>query len=205
MKVKYNRVSTLQQTGNRFEADIDQYDLTLFDRVSGVVKFKDRVEAQKLIKLVEEKKVKTLVLEELSRIGRSMGDVISSLEWLDKHDVNVIVRNLGLQSRPLGKKNPVWDILTATMAGLYAMELEHIKERTSTGRMVYVQRGGRLGRPIGSNQSEKNFIEKELTQKVMKLLGKGRSIREIASQLNMSTSTVLKAKKIAKKHNLIDS
>jgi DNA invertase Pin-like site-specific DNA recombinase len=169
------------------------------------VKFKDRVEAQKLIKLVEEKKVKTLVLEELSRIGRSMGDVISSLEWLDKHDVNVIVRNLGLQSRPLGKKNPVWDILTATMAGLYAMELEHIKERTSTGRMVYVQRGGRLGRPIGSNQSEKNFIEKELTQKVMKLLGKGRSIREIASQLNMSTSTVLKAKKIAKKHNLIDS
>jgi DNA invertase Pin-like site-specific DNA recombinase len=203
MKVKYNRVSTLQQTGNRFEADTDHYDLTLMDKVSGTVKFKDRPEARKLIKLVEEKKVKIVVLEELSRLGRSLGDTISSLEWLDKHNVNVIVRNLGIQSRPLEKKNPVWDILTATMAGLYALELENIKERTSTGRMIFVQRGGKLGRPAGTNESERKFLEKDVTQKVLKLLNKGRSIREISSQLNSSTSTVLKVKRIATKHDLL--
>lgn len=205
MKVKYNRVSTLQQTGNRFEADPDTYDLTLFDRISGTVRFKDRPEAQKLIKLVEEGRVSILVLEELSRIGRGMADVISSLEWLDKHQVNIIVRNLGIQSRPLGKKNPVWDILTATMAGLYSLELENIKERTTTGRMIYVQRGGKLGRPNGTNESEKRFLEKDSTTKIIRLLIRGRSIREISNHLNTSTSTILKAKKIAKKHNLIDA
>ena len=70
MKVKYNRVSTLQQTGNRFEADTDHYDLTLMDKVSGTVKFSERPEAQKLIKLINDKRVTTVVVEELSRIGR---------------------------------------------------------------------------------------------------------------------------------------
>ncbi|TFV94491.1 recombinase family protein [Algoriphagus kandeliae] len=203
MKVKYNRVSTIQQSGNRFEADTDSYDLILFDRVSGTVKFRDRPEARKLIELVENGKVTTVVLEELSRIGRSLGDTISSLEWLDKNNINVIVRNLGIESRPLGKKNPVWGILTATLAGLYALELENIKERTTTGRMIFVQRGGKLGRPIGTNESEKKFLEKENTQKIIKLLNRGRSIREISSFLNTSTSTVLKVKKIGSKHNLI--
>jgi DNA invertase Pin-like site-specific DNA recombinase len=205
MKVKYNRVSTLQQTGNRFEADTDHYDLKLFDRVSGTVKFSERPEAQKLIKLVNEKKVTTVVVEELSRIGRSLGDTISSLEWLDKNNVNVIVRNLGIESRPMGKKNPVWGILTATLAGLYAMELENIKERTTTGRMVFVQHGGKLGRPTGTNETEKKFLEKETTQKVIRLLSKGRSIREISSHLNTSTSTVQKVKKVAAKHRLLQS
>jgi hypothetical protein len=44
MKVKYNRVSTILQTGNRFEADTDTYDLTLLDKVSGSVSFKNRIE-----------------------------------------------------------------------------------------------------------------------------------------------------------------
>ena len=33
MKIKYNRVSTILQSGNRFEADTDTYDLTLLDKV----------------------------------------------------------------------------------------------------------------------------------------------------------------------------
>lgn len=204
MKVKYNRVSTLGQSGDRFQADKESYDLTLLDKVSGTISFKDRPEASKLLELVEKRKISELVIEELSRIGRSMGDVISTLEWLEKYEVNVTVRNLGVQSRPLGKKNPIWGILTATMAGLYALELENIKERTATGRMVFVQKGGKLGRPIGTNESERKFLEKDSTQKIVRLLQKGRSIREIGSLVNASTSTVLKTKKIALKHKLID-
>ena len=32
----------------------------------------------------------------------------------------------------------------------YVIELENIKERTMLGRQVYVQRGGKLGRPTGT-------------------------------------------------------
>ncbi len=128
MKVKYNRVSTILQTGNRFEADTDRYDITLLDKVSGSVSFRDRVEAKKLVKLVEDGKVTELVVEEFSRLGRNTGDVISTLDWLDQYKVNVRIRNLGVESRPNGKRNPVWKILSATMSSLYEMELENIIE-----------------------------------------------------------------------------
>ena len=49
MKVKYNRVSTILQTGNRFKADTDHYDMTLLDKVSGSVSFMDRTEAKNCV------------------------------------------------------------------------------------------------------------------------------------------------------------
>jgi len=196
MKVKYNRVSTLQQSGNRFSADEDKYDLVLFDKVSGKVPFKERPKAQELVELVEQGKVKELVIEEFSRVGRTIGDCIQPLEWLETKEVNVVGRNLGIQSRPQGKKNPIWGLLSATMASLYSLELENIRERTSTGRAVYVQKGGRLGRPNGSTESEKRFMEKPKTQQIIKLLEKGRTVREIAAITECSSKTVQKVKQL---------
>jgi len=40
MRIKYNRVSTLQQSGDRFTMDKENYDLVLLDKVSGSVSFK---------------------------------------------------------------------------------------------------------------------------------------------------------------------
>ncbi|MCH7410187.1 recombinase family protein [Belliella sp. DSM 111904] len=204
MKVKYNRVSTLNQTGDRFQADTDQYDLTLMDRVSGTVKFEERPKAKELISLVESGKLKILVIEELSRLGRSMGNAIQTLEWLEKHEVNVVVRNLGIQSRPQGKKNPIWKMISAVMSSLYELELENIKERTKTGRMIYVQKGGVLGRPTGTNETEKDFLQKEGSASILKYLSRGMTIREISKLTSSSTRTVIKVKKLATKHQLLN-
>ena len=196
MKIKYNRVSTILQSGNRFEADTDKYDLTLLDKVSGSVSFRDRVEAKKLVQLVEDGKVTELVTEEFSRLGRNTGNVISTLDWLDQHKVNVRIRNLGIESRPKGKKNPVWKILSATMSSLYEMELENIKERTTTGRMIYLQNGGTLGRPKNSNESMSKFMAKPKSKKIAHYLEMGLSIREVAKQVNASPKTIMKVKKL---------
>ncbi len=197
MRIKYNRVSTIQQSGNRFSADEEIYDLVLFDKISGKVPFKERPKAQELVKLVEQGKVKELVIEEFSRVGRTIGDCIQTLEWMEGYEINVVVRNLGIQSRPNGKKNPIWGLLSATMASLYSLELENIRERTASGRAVYVMNGGKLGRPCGSNESEKRFMEKPKTQQIIKLLEKGRTVREIAAIAGCSSKTVLKAKQLA--------
>jgi hypothetical protein len=42
MKVKYNRVSTTGQSGERFKADEEKYDKTILDVVSGSVPFRER-------------------------------------------------------------------------------------------------------------------------------------------------------------------
>ena len=196
MKVKYNRVSTILQTGNRFKADTDHYDMTLLDKVSGSVSFMDRTEAKKLIQYVKEGKITEIVTEEFSRLGRNTGDVISTLDWLDQHNVNVRIRNLGIESRPNGKRHSVWKILSATMSSLYEMELENIKERTSTGRMIYLQNGGVLGRPKNTTESNSSFLSKPKSKKITHYLERGLSIREVAKQVNASPKTIMKVKKL---------
>ena len=203
MRVKYNRVSTQLQTGNRFEADTEKYDLTLLDKISGTVPFKDRPQAIILINQIELGIVTEVIVEELSRLGRHTGDCITTLEWMDNKGVNVIVRNLGVQSRPNGKKNPIWNVITSVISSLYALELDSIKERTSVGRQMYVQKGGVLGRKVGSTLSDRDFIEKLKSKKILEYLEKGWTLREIAKQVDASTKTVMKVKSISAKLQMI--
>lgn len=204
MRLKYNRVSTIQQSGDRFSVDNEKYDLTLLDKISGSIPFKERPKAKEVVKLVESGVVTELVVEEFSRLGRNTGDVIRTLEWLEQFEINVVVRNNGLQSRPNNKKNPIWKMISSIMSSLYETELENIKERTMTGRAVYIQKGGILGRPDGSCESEKDFIEKDKSKEIIKYLNKKRTIREISKYTNASNKTIIKTKRIAQKYGLLN-
>jgi DNA invertase Pin-like site-specific DNA recombinase len=175
----------------------------LLDRVSGSVSFKERPKGQELTKLVEQGKISELWVEEFSRLGRNTGDVIKTLEWLDEMKVNVVVRNIGLQSRPNGQKNPIWKMISSVMSSLYEMELENIKERTMVGRKVYVLNGGRLGRPEGTKETEKDFLEKPQTKEIIKNLKKGLTIKDICKIVDCSNKTIIKTKRVGVKHQLL--
>lgn len=203
MRIKYNRVSTLLQTGKRFEADTDIYDLVLLDKISGSVSFADRPKSKELIKLIEQGKVSEIVVEEFSRLGRNTGDVIKTLEWFDAKEINVLVKNIGLQSRTNGKRNPIWKMISATLSSLYEMEALNIRERTLAGKLVFLQQGGRLGRPKGTGETELSFISKPKNKKILEYLKKERTLREISILLNVSTKTVQKVKKVGQKFELI--
>jgi DNA invertase Pin-like site-specific DNA recombinase len=203
MKVKYNRVSTLNQSGNRFQEDINKYDFVFMDVVSGSVKFFDRKYGGRIKELVEKGEISEIVCEELSRLGRNTGDVISTLEYFEEHKVNVFVRNIGLYSRPNGEKNPIWKMITSVMSSIYEMELENIKERTRVGQMVYINNGGRMGRPVGTSTNDNDFLKKEKTKKVMSYLKKDYSVREISKICGVSLGLVMKVKKTTEKLQVI--
>ena len=198
MRVKYNRVSTLNQSGDRFGTDTESYDLTLLDKVSGSVSFRDREKGKEVIRLVEEGLLKELVVEEFSRLGRNTGDVISTLEYLDSMGVNVRVRNIGLESRPGGKKNPIWKMISSVMSSLYEMEKENILERTRSGRMVAIQRGVKMGRPRGTQENVKRFLNKPKNQEIQKLLKRGLLYSEIQKVVECSPKTISKVKRLMK-------
>jgi len=82
------------------------------------------------------------------------------------------------------------------MSSLYEMELSNIKERTAVGRIVYLQNGGKLGRPTGTNENNKSFLNKVYSKQITKCLEKGLTIREIAKVVGVSTRTVMKVKKL---------
>ena len=177
MKVKYNRTSTIQQEGERFKLDKDNYDLTIFDKgVSGKIPFSEREGGIKLTKLVNEGKVKEVVVEELSRLGRNTIDTLTTLKSFEEKGINVVVRGMGnLQSMIDGKKNPIWNLITSVMSSLYELERENILERTEMGRKMYVMNGGKLGRKVGSVENRKEFLQKDKTKKIVSLLEKGKS------------------------------
>lgn len=196
MRIKYNRVSTLQQSGERFKVDESGYDKTILDKVSGSVPFKEREGGKEIQQLVQSKKLNELVVEELSRLGRNTGDVITTLEWLEREGINVVVRNIGLESRPNGKKNPIWKMITSVMGSLYEMELDNIKERTHYGRLMYLKNGGKLGRKKGTKENQKTFLNKPKSKEIRKYLNMDMSIRETSRLVGCSTSTVVKVKKL---------
>ena len=136
MRVKYNRTSTIQQEGERFKLDKDNYDLTIFDKgVSGKIPFSEREGGIKLTKLVNEGKVTEVIVEELSRLGRNTIDTLTTLKSFEEKGINVVVRGMGnLQSMVNGKKNPIWNLITSVMSSLYELERENILERTEMGR-----------------------------------------------------------------------
>jgi DNA invertase Pin-like site-specific DNA recombinase len=197
MKIKYNRTSTINQDGERFKMDKDVYDLTLFDKgVSGKVPFNEREKGKELVKLVSDGKVSELVVECLSRLGRNTVDTLTTLKWLEDNGVNVVVRGMGnLQSHIDGKKNPIWNLITSVMSSIYELERENILERTEMGRKMYVINGGKLGRKIGTVENRQEFLQKENNQKIISLLEKGKSVRDISGRLGVSTSTVVKVRK----------
>lgn len=197
MRIKYNRTSTLQQEGERFKLDSDGYDLTIFDKgVSGKIPFSEREGGFKLLELTRSGKVEEVVVEELSRLGRNTLDVLTTLKEFGDNGVNVVVRGMGnLQSIVNGKKNPIWNLITSVMSSLYELERESIVERTEMGRKMYVMNGGKLGRKVGTTENRKDFLQKERTQKIISLLDKGKSVRDISSRLGVSTKTVVKVRK----------
>lgn len=197
MRVKYNRTSTIQQEGERFKLDKEKYDLTLFDKgVSGKVPFSKREKGRKLTELINEGKVSEVVVEDLSRLGRNTLDTLTTLNFFEENGVNVVVRGMGnLQSQVNGKKNPIWNLITSVMSSLYELERDNIRERTEMGRKVYVNKGGKLGRKVGSVESRSTFLEKNSTKKIISLLEKGKSVRDISSRLGVSPKTVVKVRK----------
>ena len=197
MRISYRRTSTINQTGERFKLDKSNYDLILFDKgISGKIPFNEREKGTELIQLVEQGKVTELVVEELSRLGRNTIDVLLTLQHLEEHNVNVVVRNMGnLQSRVTGNKNPVWNLITSVMSSLYEMERDNILERTEMGRKMYVLNGGKLGRKKGTNENIQTFLNKPKNQQIISLLDKGKSVRDICGRLNVSTKTVVKVRK----------
>jgi DNA invertase Pin-like site-specific DNA recombinase len=193
----------MEQHGERFGMDTEHYDLVLFDRgISGTKPFRERTNGIKIITLVEQGKLKELIVPELRDIGRNTFDTISVLDFMEKHNVTVTIQSLGnLKSIVEGKKNPLWTLVSSIMSSLYQMELENLKLRTHMGRQSYILKGGKLGRKLGSSENDSSFMNKPKTREIISLLKKGKSTRDICGRLNVSPNLVTKVRRILKMWN----
>lgn len=138
--------------------------------------------------------VDMLLVTEVSRLGRSTLEMLKALDMLHKHKVSVYIQNLNIETLlPDKTVNPLSSLITTLLGELAAMERQNILDRLNSGRALYIQKGGRLGRNPGSFKSRDQ--KKEEYKEAISLLKKGYSIRNVAKLTGRAVSTIQTIKK----------
>lgn len=147
-------------------------------------------------------KIELLLITEISRLGRSTLEVLKSLEILHKHKINVYIQNINIETLLSdGRVNPVAAIITTILAEMAGIEWQAIVERLQSGRRLYIDKGGKIGRPAGSVKTIDK--KKEEYKNVLSLLKKGYSIRNTAQLTGKSASTIQRLKKEFNQSNVL--
>lgn len=200
--VIYARVSSL---GDRQSTDRQIEDLTRYaegkgyeivkvfqEHISGAKTNQERGVLSECLEFCKTERPGTLMVTELSRLGRSTVEVLKAVEDLTAAGVNVFILDLNLSTLDEeGRENPVAKMVLTVLALGAEMERKLILGRLNSGRELAKKRGVAMGRPKGATD--------DLLQKypeVVKHLRKGKnSIREIAKLTGISVSTVQRVKR----------
>ena len=83
-------------------------------------------------------------------------------------------------------------IMTSTLSTCAQLERDNISFRLQSGRKRYIEKGGKLGRKVGSVKTAEQM--KAEYREVISLLRKGYSIRDVAKLCGKGVSTVQRVK-----------
>ena len=202
--VIYARVSSVgdRQSTFRQVADLTQYATTngmavteIFEEhISGATKNEDRAILCECLKFCVTNKIDTLLISELSRLGRNVDEVLANVKFCKDNHLNIYFQkeNLSLFNAD-GSKNPFLTIFISVLGTCAEMERDNIKFRLNSGLRRYVANGGRVGRKQGSTKSKEK--KQEEYAKVIRLLKSGQSVRNTAKLCGVGISTVQRVKK----------
>ena len=188
MIAKYIRVSTTEQNTDRqtnFEG------LTYIDKCSGSTPFNERNEAKKLL---ANESITEIHVHSIDRLGRNTLDIMQTIQNFTSKGINVVSEKEGLQTIVNGKENPIAKMMIGILGTLAEFELNRSKERQSEGIANAKEKGVYVGRKEGSKESAEQFLNKKLTQTIIRHLKAKESIRRCALLSGASIGTVQKVK-----------
>jgi DNA invertase Pin-like site-specific DNA recombinase len=200
----YARVSSVgdRQDTTRQLRDLEKYACdhsltvvkTFEEHISGAKKTQDRPILTECLDYCFSNNIDTLLISELSRLGRNVDDVLSNVQRCKEHHLNVYFQKEQLFIfNSDGKEHPFLTIFVAVLGTCAEMERENIKFRLNSGREKYIAEGGKLGRKVGYTKSDAKLREEYAG--VIKQLKKGYPIRLVAKSEGVGVSTVQRIKK----------
>lgn len=202
--VIYARVSSVgdRQSTERQVADLVDYstknglsvEQVFEEHISGATKNEDRAVLCECLNFCVANKIDTLLISELSRLGRNVDEVLANVRFCKDNHLNIYFQkeNLSLFNAD-GSKNPFLTIFISVLGTCAELERDNIKFRLNSGLRRYVANGGRIGRKQGSTKSKER--KQEEYAKVIKLLKSGQSVRNTAKLCEVGISTVQRVKK----------
>ena len=202
--VIYARVSSVgdRQSTERQVKDLSDYALykqlevrkVFEEHISGAKKNEERPVLCQALEYCKQNSISTLLVSELSRMGRNAFEVLASVKELLDCGINLYIQKeqFNLLGED-GKPSLFAPIMLATLSTCAQLERENITFRLQSGRKQYVAKGGRLGRKPGSVKTAEQ--KREEYKDVIALLRKGYVIRDVAKLTRKSVSTVQRVKK----------
>ena len=200
-----NRQDTERQTNELKEyANKMGYELVgvYEEKVSGFKKNEDRPIFSRMLEEIEKGTIDKVLVWELSRIGRSVIQSLQNIQLLTDKKVSIYIKNFNLETLNDDKTpNALSMFMVQILFSVANMEAQLTKSRMISGYRNHVKNGGKVGRKMGSIETEEETIQKH--SDVLKLLKKKLSIRQISGLTNKSTNTILKVKSTAHKLQMI--
>ena len=202
--VIYARVSSVGDRQNTDRQISDLLDYVSFknleiskiyeEHISGAKKNTERPVLQEAIEYCKSNHISILLVSELSRLGRNAFEVLATVKDLIDSGINLYMQKEQLTLLDAeGKPTMFAPIMIATLSTCAQLERENIKFRLNSGRKLYIERGGRLGRKVGSVKTTEQ--KKEDHKDIISYLKKGYSVRNVAKLCNKGISTVQRVKK----------
>ncbi|WP_226661686.1 recombinase family protein [Microbulbifer aggregans] len=174
----YSRVSTEEQNAAQqaeYLAERYAHDLSVQESFTGTTT--ERPKFKKLLERLE--KGDSLIVKEVSRIGRNTQEVLKVAEDLKARGVHLIIDQLG----GADVTSPAGEMILTVMAGLAKMEREQLLERQRIG----IERAKKEGKYKGRSALDPKTVE---TAKL--LISQGVSKKDAAKQLKIGLSTLYK-------------
>ncbi len=202
--VIYARVSSIGDRQNTDRQISDLLDYVSFknleiskiyeEHISGAKKNTERPVLQEAIEYSKSNHISILLVSELSRLGRNAFEVLATVKDLIDSGINLYMQKEQLTLLGAdGKPTMFAPIMIATLSTCAQLERENIKFRLNSGRKLYIERGGKLGRRVGSVKTTEQ--KKEDHKDIISYLKKGYSVRNVAKLCNKGISTVQRVKK----------
>mgnify|MGYP000930068614 CR=1 FL=1 len=169
--IAYLRVSTDRQDVNNQRLEILDYarrnDLKIDDFIDIEISSRKSLKHRRIDELlVRLGQGDTLIVSELSRLGRSTSEVIDLVNELVKNKVDFIVIKQGLR---ISSRMDMQTKVVVTMFSLFAeLERDIISERTKTALAGKKATGVSLGKPKGTIQASMLDEKQETIRELMK-------------------------------------
>ena len=164
------------------------------EHISGAKKNDEREGLMNAIAYCKANNINTLLVSELSRVGRNAFEVLATVKDLVDNGINLYMQKEQLNLLDAdGKPTMFAPIMIATLSTCAQLERENIKFRLNSGLKTYVAKGGKVGRKKGSVKTKEQRAEEY--SDIITYLKKGYSIRDTAKLSDKSVSTVQRVKK----------
>jgi len=152
------------------------------EKVSGGKGRADRKELDKLLKALHTREVDNVMVWKLDRLGRSVADLLNTIEIIRTAGANLYSRDDGIDTNTsMGK------LMFTVVSAFAEFQKDIINENVKAGVARAKEKGVRFGRPP---------IKVRRKERIKSKLAEGKSIRETARELKESVGTVSRIRKL---------